>query len=244
MIRRRPGAPPAESDALGRDALHFVSHELRAPLAVIGGYCQMILNEDLGPIPKPVRRALGIVVGKARQLDELSEILLETTRADGDKISYRIETVDTAELARQCAEAFRATSDFRSRRVRVRGRPLEALADPLKFQAILHNLLSNAAKYSPPGAPVDVGVAARDGRVEVTVADRGPGIAAHLRPRLFRRFERLPQPAGGSAPGIGLGLFISRVYAEGMDAEIWATGRRGGGTRFHISLPSAPASAS
>lgn len=221
-----------------QDPLDFVAHEIRAPLAVMAGYCQMILAGDLGQVPEPARRALGIVLSKSRQLDELSDILLEATRADGDKIVYRIEPVDTRALAARSAEAFRATADFRARQVRVQGRARPALADPPKLEAILHNLLSNAAKYSPPGTPVDIRVTERSGRVELTVSDRGSGVAPHLRSRLFRRFERLPQPPGLSAPGIGLGLYISRVYAGGMGGDIWASGRRGGGTTFHVSLPS------
>ncbi|MGH7775951.1 MAG: sensor histidine kinase [Candidatus Dormibacterales bacterium] len=223
-----------------RDPLDFVAHEIRAPLAVMAGYCQMILAGDLGPVPEAARRALGIVLGKSRQLDELSDILLEATRAEGDKIVYRIEPVDTRALAGRAAEAFRATADFRARKVRVQGRARQALADPPKLEAILHNLLSNAAKYSPSGTPVDIRVREAAGRVELTVSDRGPGVAPRLRSRLFRRFERLPQPTGLSAPGIGLGLYISRIYAGGMGGDIWVTGRRGGGSTFHVWLPCSP----
>ncbi|MGH7902935.1 MAG: sensor histidine kinase [Candidatus Dormibacteraceae bacterium] len=219
-----------------RDFLNFISHEIRAPLAVIRGYSQMLLAGDLGPLPPLARRPMAIVLAKAEQLDDLSETLLEATRAEGDKILYRIEPVALADLAREVAEAFRAQPGFGSREVRVRGRSRLALADRSKLESVIHNLVSNAAKYSPPESAIDILVRDRPGHVEITVSDRGPGIPASMRPRLFRRFERLPQANRGSVAGIGLGLYISRVYVEGMGGEIWAGGRRGGGASFHTAL--------
>lgn len=110
----------------------------------------------------------------------------------------------------------------------------DAIIDEILFEHLMLNLLENAAKYTPAGSPIDISARALDGSVVVDVADRGPGIAAGQRERIFDKFVR-----GDGRPdgGFGLGLAICRAIAAAHAGSIIATERPGGGTIFRITLP-------
>ena len=103
------------------------------------------------------------------------------------------------------------------------------LADPGRIGQVLRNLLSNAAKYSPPGAPIALRARRVGERVRVEVEDRGPGIASDDLARVFEKFGRGGEAAGGSAAGLGLGLYLSRriVRAHGGDLLVESTPGQG-----------------
>jgi signal transduction histidine kinase len=108
-------------------------------------------------------------------------------------------------------------------------------ADAALVERVLQNLVDNALRYSEPGMPVMVRVAARAGETAVTVTDRGMGVPADELPRLFERFYRSTRTR--SMPGTGLGLYSSRLIVENHGGRIWAEGNAGGGSTFGFSLP-------
>ena len=119
--------------------------------------------------------------------------------------------------------------------------PLVVMADQMRTGQIVTNLLTNACKYSDPGAPVTVRLAGGGDDVTVVVEDRGPGIPPDKLEAIFERFERLDDPQRMQAGGIGLGLYISRHLAEAMGGRLTVASTRGVGTAFTLALPSAPA---
>jgi two-component system sensor histidine kinase KdpD len=106
--------------------------------------------------------------------------------------------------------------------------------DPLLMEQLLLNLLENAAKYTPPGSPIEICAAVREGRLEVEVADRGPGLPAGDESRVFEKFYRGP---GTKRPGAGLGLAICRAIAAVHRGVLVAENREGGGAVFRLVLP-------
>ena len=108
-------------------------------------------------------------------------------------------------------------------------------ADPDRLERILLNLISNALKYSPPDSPVRLEARAIDGVIEISVIDRGQGIAPEDQPHIFERFYR---PRGGRrADSVGLGLFIVHRLVEAHDGSIRVTSVPGAGSRFSFTLP-------
>jgi two-component system sensor histidine kinase KdpD len=107
--------------------------------------------------------------------------------------------------------------------------------DAVLMERVFCNLLENAAKYTPPGSPIDITATVRDGEVTVTVADRGPGIPVGDEQKIFEKFYRAPQ--GNSAGGIGLGLTICRGIVAAHGGRIWAERRPGGGAALRFTLP-------
>jgi signal transduction histidine kinase len=123
-------------------------------------------------------------------------------------------------------------------------------ADPRRLEQVLHNLLDNAAKYSPAGSTIEVAAVLRDGEVVVSVADEGYGIPPHELERLFERYERGRLARRLTAAGAGLGLAIARHIVEAHGGRIWAEspvpGRPPGahpGAVFYFTLPAGPPAA-
>ena len=101
---------------------------------------------------------------------------------------------------------------------------------------VLANLLDNAAKYAPPDSPIEVSAAVGDGALRVTVSDRGAGVAAHERERIFEPFYRTAGPADVGVKGTGLGLAICRGLIEAHGGRIWVQNGRSG-AEFTFTLP-------
>jgi signal transduction histidine kinase len=118
-----------------------------------------------------------------------------------------------------------------------------ALADACRVEQVLHNLIGNAEKYTPPDARISVEVATVDGEIVVTVADEGPGIAKEDQQVIFERFRRLGEQLTRSSGGTGLGLFIAHRLVEAMGGRIWVDSEPGHGAAFRFTLPMATARA-
>jgi K+-sensing histidine kinase KdpD len=116
-----------------------------------------------------------------------------------------------------------------------RGLPL-VMAEPTYVRQVLHNLITNADKYSPSGLPIDVEGQANGDDVEVRVLDRGPGVAPEEIEQIFGSFYRSEKTAR-SAGGKGLGLTVCRRLVEAMGGSVWARPRDGGGLEVGFSLP-------
>jgi two-component system OmpR family sensor kinase len=102
---------------------------------------------------------------------------------------------------------------------------------------IVGNLVDNAGKHAPPGTPVEVMVDQPPGRTRIEVADRGEGVAAADRERIFAAFTQLDASTTRRLGGVGLGLFLVDRLVRGMDGRVWVEENRGGGARFVVELP-------
>jgi signal transduction histidine kinase len=112
-----------------------------------------------------------------------------------------------------------------------------AVADPSAVERIVVNLLSNAAKYSPPGTTVEVAVSRLATKAVLEVTDRGPGIPPEERERIFDRFYRVDNPTTRSKRGIGIGLALVLELVELLAGSVRVGDAPGGGTRFTVEFP-------
>ena len=108
--------------------------------------------------------------------------------------------------------------------------------DKVRLGQIMHNLLDNASKYSPPRSEIRVSLSARGDEVLIGVTDAGSGIRKEDRSKIFQRFERLDK-GSTSKPGLGLGLLVCRHLVEAHGGRIWVESRPGQGTTFWFTLP-------
>ena len=204
-----------------RSLLANASHELRSPLARLKMAVSMFDHADPAQ-HEELRREIDRDI---RELDELVEEVLLASRLDA-RSDMQPELVDllgllVEEAARVGAEAG--------------GEEVQVLGEERLLRRALRNLLENARRYGGDEVSADVGTLP-DGRIEISIRDRGPGVPAEFRERIFEPFYRLPGHAE-RAGGVGLGLSLVRQIAERHGGKVRCEGREGGGTCFVITLP-------
>ena len=212
-----------------------VAHELRTPLSALVAEASLI-EPVLANLPPDARRAGELLIGDVRRMRTLVDDLLEISRFDAAAELASVEEVDLGHVVGAIVAA-----RLPEAAVTVPSAPVPVSTDPRRLDRILGNLLDNAREHAP-GAPVEVSlVAVREGAV-ITVADRGPGVAATDLPRLFERFYKAdPSRSGGSS---GLGLAIAAEHAALIGAALRVRARPGGGLVFALSVPTASATGS
>ena len=219
-------------DHARREFVANASHELRTPLFSLGGFLELLEDEELD---EPTRREfLETMAGQVRRLTKLADDLLDLSRLDAGRLHVETQPLDLASLAGAAVNEFAGVA-------RASEHPLEyarngatgARGDPQRVLQIVRILLENALVHTPPGTPVEVAVRRADGKAEISVADGGPGISAEDRAELFERFYR---GQSTKASGSGLGLAIAKQLAELMGGVIELESKPGR-TVFSLVLP-------
>jgi two-component system NtrC family sensor kinase len=219
--------------AIGKMAAH-VTHEIRNPLSSIGLNIEL-LEEELakGAVPSEARALLDAITREVERLEHLSEEYLRVARLP----SPRMEADDVAAAVRDIVTFARPEIDRAGCAVTLHVEdPLPpALFDESQIRQALLNLLRNAREAMPDGGTIDVSLAAEGMSVVIDVEDRGGGIAEDIRTRVFDPFFST------KGEGTGLGLAITRQIVEAHGGSVTCDPRAGGGTRFRLALPIAPA---
>jgi PAS domain S-box-containing protein len=215
-----------------------VAHDLRSPLSAIMMQIEVLLRAaDSGVIQAPVP-ALERMRRSGHTLEHLISDLLDAARIEGGRIQLDLHPLAVEELATRLVQQLAPTLGDRAVSVHIQDHPRPVLADPLRVEQVLTNLIENAAKYSADKAAVDVFVAPQDDGVTVSVHDRGPGIPSADLPRLFERYyraSRAPEKRGS----LGLGLFIAKGLIDAHGGRLWAESTLGEGSVFSFWLPCA-----
>jgi two-component system OmpR family sensor kinase len=216
---------------------HFVadvSHQLRTPLTSIRGFAQAILDGTAADSDTRLKAARVIEDESKRMIRQVEE-LLELSRLQSGQLQMARELVDVKELLLHCREVFSLRADDKHIRLRAEIEPLMPVSgDVDRLEQVFSNLLDNALKNTPDGG--EVVMSARNGaanRVEISVADNGPGIPPEQIPYVFERYYQ----ASGLRAGYGLGLAIAKEIVTAHGGKIEAESSPGEGTRFIILLP-------
>lgn len=217
-------------ERLRREFLAMTSHELRNPLASIKGFAQLMRRRG-----QYSEKGIETILAQAEQLDALVGDLLLASQVAVGRIDLHLEPVDLVAEARAAASAY-VDPDAPRVRVVAPAEPVTVSADRRRLRQIFANLIGNALKYSSRGDEVVVAIASSAREARVAVSDRGVGIPPEALPRLFDRFYRVPATAGG-APGLGLGLFITRELVRAHRGEITVESELGRGSMFTVTLP-------
>lgn len=215
--------------------LHDVSHELRSPLARLQAAIGLARQR-----PDKVESSLERIEREAQRLDSLVGELLTLARLEAGSAEVARERIDLVELVAAIADdaQFEARASGREVRLQAEGEFVAEVGAELLYRAF-ENVIRNAVKYTAPGSTVDITVQASPSALQVTVADRGPGVAEAELARMFEPFRRLDERPG--VAGFGLGLAIARRAIESHGGQISASPRAGGGLCMTLSLPAQPA---
>nr|WP_280712770.1 ATP-binding protein [Desulfobaculum xiamenense] len=228
-----------------RDFVANVSHELRTPLTTIKGYAETLIDNKLAG-GGTAESFLGIILRNADRMVKMVEDLLSLSRLEAREESFTPRDVDArgalAEALRICVPLAERVGVSLEPRLPEAG--LRVWADFDLLMQVFRNLLENAVRYSPSGEAVIVdGATDAEGFVHFMVSDRGPGIPAEDRDRIFERFYRVEKHRMRSGSGsTGLGLAICRHIVERHGGRIWVEPRTDekGGSIFHFTLATPP----
>jgi CheY-like chemotaxis protein len=228
-------------DRLKNEFVSTVSHELRTPLTSIRGSLGLIEGGVAGEVPERVRDLVRIARTNADRLIRLINDILDLEKMEAGKLELRLTEVDPSALVDVTLAEMRGVADgLHVRLERSVTGPASLTVDADRLQQVLTNLLSNAIKFSASGATVSVRVfETRPGTARIEVEDAGPGIAANMIERLFRKFEQLDGSDGRTRGGTGLGLAISRSIVEQHGGRMGVHSEPDVRTVFWFELPCA-----
>jgi len=241
-LLRSEKAARASAEAANRakdEFLAMLGHELRNPLGAISN--ASILLDTAGTQAGIAARARGIISRQVAHLSRLTDDLLDASRALTGKITLRREAADLSAAALQTITTLRASGRLGSHQVVHDLRSVWVDADPVRLDQVITNLLVNAAKYTPAGGTVHVGVKPDGHEAVLTVADDGIGMTPELAARAFELFVQGERELARSQGGLGIGLTLVRRLAElhGGSVAAYSEGENRG-SEFVVRLPAIP----
>ena len=221
--------------ALRREFTGNVSHEMKSPLQVIGGYAELMESGMVAP--EDVPRFAGLIRSESQAMRELIDDVLSLSRLDERAEGSRVP-IDLEGLCRRSAQRLEAAASERGVSVRLLlRRDIEVLGDPAMIEQMVYNLVSNAIKYNREGGLVLLQLESDAGSALISVEDEGPGIPEELRERVFERFFRVDASRSRDTGGTGLGLAIVKHVAESQGGSVTVGESHLGGAAFTVSLP-------
>ena len=221
------------------DFLANMSHELRTPLNSILGFSDLLIDATDGQFDDAARRRfLEQISSSGRHLLGLINDILDLSKIEAGQMVLRLETVALAEVVKQVLSTIEPLAAKKKIRIEADGASGgELLADAGKLKQMLLNLVSNAIKFTPEGGLVTIGAQRLPDAVEIFVSDTGIGIAESDRGRLFVEFQQLDTGVSRQQQGTGLGLALTKRFAELHGGEIRVVSQLGKGSVFTLKLP-------
>jgi signal transduction histidine kinase len=229
-----------EAMRLKDEFLATLSHELRTPLNAISGWLQVIKCQ---PVPDSMSRGLTAIERNAGLLTRLIADLVDVSRIVSGSLTLQVQPTDVKRMVEVVLDSLRPVVESKRLSVTIdAAEELEpAAVDPDRFQQMVWNLLSNAAKFTPPDGRISVRTGQVGSMIELSIADTGPGIRAGFLARIFDRFSQQDAGMAREHGGLGLGLAIVRHLSEMHGGSVSVTSTEGQGATFCLRVPIADA---
>jgi signal transduction histidine kinase len=225
----------AQLERAKTDFLNIASHELRGPMTVIKGYLTMLEAGALGELSPRAQSVVPLLISKSDEVNWMLEQMIEAARLEEGRLAIRRQRTDIVELTDAAVDGVRMLLGGHEVSVNSPAHPIDAEVDPERFQIVIRNLLSNAAKYSPAGTEINVTVSRDTDHATVAVSDQGVGISEEDQRKLFSRFGRIESDS--HVRGTGLGLWLSREIARMHDGDLTVASAAGAGSTFTLTVP-------
>jgi PAS domain S-box-containing protein len=222
-----------EVEAMQKELLATVAHELRNPLTPIIGFARIL--QRMKTYDESV---VADILQHAEVLERRLDDLLETSRVDTGQIALHPSRTDLLDLVQTMVRQTQALNPAYTIRLEAPTGPIIGWWDRQRIEQVMTNLVSNAIKYSPQGGDITISIRTDEQEVHLAIVDRGIGIPEEQLPMLFSRFFRAPSVRARSVKGFGLGLYVARGLIEAHGGKIWASSEGvGHGSTFEFSLP-------
>ena len=248
MARRRVEALAdnlKEAVSARDEFLSIAAHELKTPVTSLSMQLQMTRRgvnviQDMTPPAAKLAKTLDSAISQVKRLTALIEDLLDVSRVESGKMTYRFDQVNLGELVQEVAERFAEQIRAAGCALKLQYRAkINIHCDRFRIEQVVTNLLTNAIKYGT-GSTIVMELRALGAGAAISVTDQGMGIAADKQPRIFDRFERAISHR--SISGLGLGLYISKQIVNAHGGDILLRSRLGEGSCFTVQLPPRPPS--
>lgn len=227
-----------ELEEMRKEFVANVSHELRTPLTTVKSYAETLLdgavdNKDLA------LSFLQVINNEADRMTALVQDLLELSRLDNKQVKFNLKSVNIAQLIIKSVEQHQILAQKKNQNLgySITNEKIIINIDPERIQQVLSNVISNAIKYSPEEAKINVSLSEEEDFVVVKVTDTGFGIPESDLPRIFERFYRVDKARSRQMGGTGLGLAIAKEIMEHHKGKIYAESEYGKGTTITMKFP-------
>ncbi len=227
-------------DQMRADLMANFSHDLRSPLGLIKMTCSTLLRDDIDLDPGTQKDFLSDIIAQTNRLSRLVDGILDLGKLEAGQLVLDRIPMDLGTLMQQLFDDAQQQIPSRQFTLDLPEDPLTVIADSVRIDQVLYNLLDNAVKYSPRGGPIDIRGYRKRNRVLFSISDSGIGIPEDQLDLIFERFYRVQGEATEHISGTGLGLTTCRGIVRAHGGRIWATSTLGVGTTFTFSLPAAP----
>lgn len=221
------------------DLVSISVHQLRTALAATKWSLKMLLDGDLGELPREAAEQVRRSYESNERLIAMAGEILSINHSEGIDPAYHFEETDLSSLMEEAVLEFK--DEAFKHRMRIEyvpvGTPAAAEVDRPLFKVVMQNLLENAIKYGAPDTAIAVSVEPQGDSVLLSVQDAGIGIAEADKHKIFSKFYRADAAKQKESIGSGLGLFTTRNIVERHGGKIWFESQEGEGTTFFVSVP-------
>lgn len=226
-------------EALKNEFISVVSHELRTPLTSIRGSIGLLLGGVVGTFSEKAKKLLEIAHNNCERLLLLINDILDIEKIEAGKMTYQMKPVEIDSVVQAAINMNQAYAEKFSVKLKlIKSAPgVMVNVDPDRLIQVLTNLISNAAKFSPPKQDVDIAVQTMDGTVQVAITDKGPGIPENFKSRIFHKFSQADGSNTRGQGGTGLGLSISKAIIEKFGGTLNFDSVANVKTSFYFELP-------
>ena len=220
------------------EIISFLTHEFKTPLTSIIASASLLVEELAISPDAPEAKLLSNILASAHNLEIKTSELLELTKLEATGFHLELEPTNINIIVRSAAEQISPLIRNRNQSLTLKLDPQipEIVADSLRVEQILINLLSSASKFTQDGGSISLTVYKIDDYIVVEIQDSGPGILPEEQDKLFQPYYRLKDDKE-HIPGAGLGLALCKHLVELHDGEIWVESGQGKGSTFAFSLP-------
>jgi PAS domain S-box-containing protein len=221
-------------ERMKKEFVSTVSHELRTPLTSITGALSLVAHDMLGALPDKIRSVLDIAYKNSKRLTMLIDDLLDMEKLLAGKMQFDLIHHNLLLLVQQTAKENKSYADKYNVEYVIKNHVNDVVVnvDAFRFQQVLNNFLSNAAKFSPPDQKIYINIENVSDYVRVSVHDFGEGVPEKFKARIFEKFSQADSSDSRKKGGTGLGLAISKELVERMGGRIGFNSEPGQGTCF------------
>ena len=221
-----------ESDIMKSEFVSIVSHDLGTPMTVMKGFTKMLVDGVMGGLNEKQDRAIKTIYKNIERLDKLRKDILDLVRMDLGNLVLEKSDISINELIKTSMEFLKTLSDEKNQEIIINiEKELDAYCDESKITQVIENYISNAIRYSPNKARIEITGNNENGSIHILVKDNGRGIPKGEEENVFKRFYTIGKKAKGST---GLGLSIVKGIVDAHNGKVWCESEEGKGSVFHF----------